>query len=217
MMSKNHSGLRWLALAALPLLAPAVQAQNWEVGVGGGASFYTKQTIASTAGSVEASFQPGFGFTAYAGQTGRRYGGEIRFDYFMNDMQLAGMGKSFRFGGSSQAIYYDIMVLAGSKEARVRPYLSVGGGVKFYQGTGQDMAVQPLGNIAVLTRTSQWKPLITAGGGIRFQLSQRTVLRAEVKTFITQNPGDVITSITGQGGDGWIYNFAPVFSVAFIF
>lgn len=215
----SMTGLALRCLAALGLLASApAWAQQWEIGVGGGASFYTKQTLTSPAGSAEASFSPGYGFTAFAGQTGNRYGGEVRYTYLFNDMKLNGVGKSFTFGGRSQIITYDFMIFAGgNKESKFRPYFSVGGGMKQYEGTGADMAVQPVGSVAVLTRTSQWKPVISGGAGVRVQTGARTVVRAELKAYASQNPKEVITPVTGAGGDSWIINFAPMFSIAFIF
>jgi hypothetical protein len=216
---KRSTGLALCSLAVLMALAcaPAAYAQRWEVGGGGGVSFYTPQTISNPAGSVTASFKPGFALTGFVAQAGNRYGGELRYVYHQSDMKLEGLSKSFTFGGRSQTFSYDFMILAGSRESKVRPYASVGGGMKQYEGTGSDMAVQPLGNVAVLTRTSQWKPVFTGGAGVRIQTSARTVLRAEVKAYLTQNPKEVITPVAASGGDAWIVNFLPVFSIAFVF
>ena len=216
-MFRISVGARCYVVALLVAIAPAVFAQRWEFGVGGGGSFFTKQTLTSPAGSVDASFQPGFVGTAYAAQMGRRYGGEVRYAYFFNDMKLEGMGKSFSFGGRSQLVTYDFQIFLGNRESKVRPFVSVGGGVRWFEGTGQDMAVQPLEAVAVLTRTHQMRPVASAGAGIRIQTSARTALRAELKAYFSQNPSDIITPVTGTGGNSWIVNFAPMLNIAFVF
>jgi len=216
-MFRIAAGSRWAIVALFLAAAPAAFAQRWEFGVGGGGSFFTTQTLTSPAGSVDASFQPGFVATAYAGQTGRRFGGEIRYAYFFNDMKLDGQGHSFGFGGRSYLVTYDFMFFMGNSESKVRPYISVGGGVRRFEGTGQDMAVQPFENIAVLTRTTQMKPVISAGAGVHLRTSAHTALRAEVKAYFSQNPSDIITPVTGNGGNSWIVNFAPMLNIAFVF
>ena len=162
-MSRIAIVSRWAVVGLMLAAAPSVFGQRWEFGAGGGASFFTNETLTSPAGSVTAGFAPGYGLTAYAAQTGRRYGGEIRYAFLLNDMKLDGMGRSFTFGGRSQLVTYDFSVFMGGKEAKVRPYISVGGGIRQFSGTGEDMAVQPLGSVAVLTHTSQWKPVISGG------------------------------------------------------
>jgi hypothetical protein len=92
----------------------------------------------------------------------------------------------------------------------------VGGGMKLYEGTGKDIAVQPLGRIAVLTRTTQWKPLISFGGGVKFRVGDRAAVRVEVRTNMTEVPTEVITPINGKIS-GWLLNFAPMVSLGWTF
>jgi hypothetical protein len=204
-----------LCVAVALVAAPSVHAQRWEFGGGGGGSFYNSQTISGSRGSVDAGFNTGFAGTAYLGQAGNRFGGEVRYTYLKNDMDLNGSGKSFTFGGQSQAIHYDFLVFMTKSGSKTRPYVSVGGGVKGYQGTGPDMAVQPLGSIAVLTRTTQWKPMLSFGGGVRFQLGEHLVLRTDLKVYTTQVPQDVITPVNDSKVSGWYFNFVPLVTLAY--
>jgi hypothetical protein len=204
-----------LSLAAALVTVPGVYAQRWEFGGGGGGSFYNSQTISGPRGSADAGFNGGFAGTAYLGQAGNRFGGEVRYTYLKNDMKLTGSGTNFTFSGQSQAIHYDFLVYMTKSGAKARPYFSVGGGVKGYQGTGPDMAVQPVGSIAVLTRTTQWKPMVTFGGGVRFQVGEHVVLRTDLKVYTTQVPEDVITPVNGSKVSGWYFNFVPLVSLAY--
>jgi hypothetical protein len=210
-------GFRALALVALAAAtATSAVAQRWEFGAGAGGSFYGKKTIAGSAGSVDAGFQSGFAATTFLGQSGRWVGGEIRYTYQQNGMKLTGGATTFTFGGRSQALHYDVLVYATKPEAKVRPFLAAGGGMKLYEGTGKDMAVQPLGRIAVLTRTSQWKPLVSVGGGVKFKVAEKVWMRAEVRTYLTEIPTEVITPINGKLS-GWLLNFIPMFSLSWSF
>lgn len=204
--------------AAALLLAGASLAcgQHWEVGAGGGGSFYNASTINSPLGSVEAKFKPGFAGSAWIGQTGNRAGGEIRYTHFTNDMELSGAGGRFGMAGRAQAIHYDALIYFNrNQRARTRGYVIAGGGVKQYSGTGNDVAFQPTGHIAVLTRTSEWKPLVTTGAGVRFAVAQRLHLRVELRGFFTQTPSEVITPVTGSI-PGWVFNFVPSAGLSYV-
>jgi hypothetical protein len=201
--------------AAVFVAAPSVHAQRWEFGGGGGGSFYNSQTITAGTGSVDAGFNTGFAGTAYLAQVGKRFGGEIRYTYLKNDMHLNGAGANFNFSGYSQAIHYDFDVFTGKQGDKVRGFVAAGGGGKVYSGSGPDMAVQPLSGIAVLTRTSQWEPMVSFGGGVRFQPSEHLVVRAEVKVYATPAPTEVITPVGSSKLSGWYFNYVPLVSLAY--
>jgi len=55
---KHLVSITFLALAAI---APAALAQSWEVGLAGGGSFYTSQTVQNPAGNGTAGLANGFG------------------------------------------------------------------------------------------------------------------------------------------------------------
>jgi len=200
-----------LAAGLVMAMVPAAFGQKWEVGAGGGASFYNKASV----NGVEAGFKPGYGFSAYLGQLGNRIGGEIRYTLLSNEMELSGNGKNFTMGGRTQALHYDVNFYFNHRESTTRPYLLVGGGMKQYTGTGSPTAIQPHVSSVVLTNTSEWKPLLTAGGGVRFALSGKTQLRAEVRLYMTQAPTNVITPVVGSLS-GWYMNFAPMVGVSYV-
>ena len=196
-------------------LSPAAFGQRFEFGGGAGASFYNKRTVSGPAVNAEARFKPGYGFTGYVGQRGQRLGGELRYSYSANGMELASGGKSFSMSGRTQAIHYDLSFYFNRSKASVRPYLLAGGGMKQYSATGTTVAVQPFMATVVLTNTSEWKPLITAGAGVRFALSSKLHLRAEVLTFITQTPTKVITPVNGEL-KGWYFDTMPMLTLSYV-
>ncbi len=136
-----------IAAGMITLVSSVAYGQRFEVGVGGGASLYNSKTLTTPSGDISAKFKPGYTFSGFLGQIGGRLGGEIRYSYMSNEMELAGLGKSYTMGGRSQAIHYDVHIYANkNKEAKFRPYFLVGGGMKQFTGTGSAVALQPLGN-----------------------------------------------------------------------
>jgi len=201
-----------LAISAVP----AAYGQRWEFGAAGGASFYNSLTATGRAGgTVDAKFKPGGGVGVYLGQIGNRLGGEARYTWLYNGMELSGAGNNFSMGGYSQTITYNMLIYFADKTKKTRPYVLAGGGGKLYTGTGGGVAIQPLQSIVVLTNTSQWKPVIVFGGGVRFAVSPKSQLRAEFLVNMTQNPDQVITPVNGASLSGWYFNYMPMVGLSY--
>ena len=214
-MSSHRIAIVLLAGLMAGSTAPAAFGQRFEFGGGGGASFYNKLTVNSSRTSVDAGFKAGYGFSAYLGQLGNRLGGELRYTFASNQMELNGGGKSFAMSGRTQAIHYDLSFYFNDKKAKIRPYLLAGGGMKYYSGTGSTAVVQPFMATVVLTNTNEWKPLVTAGGGIRVVLNPKLHLRAEVLTYMTQAPTKVITPVQGELS-GWYFDIMPTINLSYV-
>ena len=79
--------------------------------------------------------------------------GEFRYTYRDSQLQLSSGGTEARFNGVAHAIHYDLVMHPRPKHGtKALPFLAVGGGMKLYQGTGHEVAYQPLDNIALLSR-----------------------------------------------------------------
>jgi hypothetical protein len=196
-------------------MGPAAFGQRFEVGGGGGVSFYNKRTVTGPSATVDAAFKPGYSFNGYLGQLGNKLGGELRYSYASNEMELSSGGKSFTMSGRTQAVHYDLAFYFNDKKAKVRPYVLAGGGMKQYTGTGGASIMQPFISAVVLTNTSEWKPLVTAGGGIRVVLNPKLHLRAEVLTYMTQVPTKIITPVLGKL-DGWYFDIVPSINLSYV-
>ena len=101
--------------------------------------------------------------------------------------------------------------------SKVQPFAAVGGGFKFYRGTGKEVAYQPLGSFGYLTKTQEWQPMISAGGGIRIALAAHVYLRTEFRDYITPFPKKVITPATGAKASGWLHDIVPLVGIGFTF
>lgn len=211
----------FLTVTFLTLLtaAPAALAQSWEVGVGGGGNFYTSQTFTNSAGNANAKLASGFIVSAWLDNTlSSQIGGELRYDYEHSDLKLSSNGTSVGFGGAqTNAIHYDLALHFAPRESRVIPFVLGGVGVKDYSGTGKEQVFQPLSNIALLTKTSQIKPLISVGGGIKFQVASNVQFRVEVHDFLTPFPEKVIAPSLGSKIGGWLSDFTATAGLSFSF
>jgi len=199
-----------LAAATLVLAGAACLGQEWEVNGLAGGSVYRNLGLANRFGSAQAGFATG---PMYGASVVQHYydhmSGEIRWAYQRGDLRLASSGTVEKFRGSSHAFHYDWHFYASPRKAPVRPFLAVGAGFKNYRGTGLERAYQPLSQFALLTRTTEWKPLISVGGGVRVRLGQRCSLTAELRDYLTPFPRKVIVPLGGASLGRWMHDFVP--------
>jgi hypothetical protein len=206
-----------IAFAAVMLAVPAI-AQKYEFGVFGGTSIYQSKQISNSRGSADAGFSPGWTAGVTVGQNMYRHvGGEVRFTYLNNQMKLDSGGTTAKFGGESYAIHYDVLVYGGETSSRFRPYVAAGGGAKIYRGTGAEQAFQPLSNIGILTKTQEAQGLVSFGGGVKVQMSDRMWFRFDVHDYLTPFPKKVITPGIGSSVSGWLNNIVPTAGLVFTF
>jgi hypothetical protein len=212
---KHFLSVMFLSLLAL---APAAMAQRWEVGVGGGGSFYTSQTIQNPLGNVNAGLSDGYAVSAWLDNNiGNFFGGELRYDYENPNLQLSSGGTKASFGAHTNAIHYDFLVHFAPTEARIRPFLAAGAGIKTYTGAGTEQAFQPLSNIALLTKGDDITALVSVGGGIKFLVAKSVILRLEAHDYLTPFPTNVIAPALGSKAGGWLSDFVVEAGLSFAF
>jgi hypothetical protein len=213
---KHFLSFMFFALAAL---TPAAFAQKWEVGFGAGGSFLTSETISNPSGSANATRDPGMALSAWIDNNigSGLFGGELRYDYEMGDLKLSSGGTTVKFGSRSNALHYDFVYNFASSESAVRPFVAVGGGVKWYSGTGTEQAYQPLSNIAVFSDVRDLRPMVSVGGGVKFNIAKSTLLRLEAHDYMTPFPSKLIAPITGAGVGGWLQDFVVMAGLSFAF
>ena len=210
----------WSVLTAVLSAAGGALAQSggWEAGFGGGASTYLKKDFNTPAGDATAGFKTNFAASGWLGQNLHDYvSGEIRYDFLNNDLLLQGADRELGFDARSHALQYAILWHTSPRTSRVRPFFTCGAGIKGYFGRGEEVAAQPLREFAFLTRTSEWKFLLTFGGGVKIRLGRRWSLRAEVRDFTTPFPTGVILPADGADLGGWIHNLVPQVGIALTF
>jgi hypothetical protein len=206
---------RMLVVCAAVL--PAAWGQKWEIGGSVGGGFYSSADIPSSVGTASATIQTNLVGSVWVGNyTSGRWGGELRYDYQMGDMQLSQGSTQSTFAARSQDIHYDFLWHFTGGESRVQPFVAVGAGIKIYQGTGTQVVYQPLSNIALLTQAQDLVPMASAGAGLKFKLATHVMLRLDVHDYITPFPKQVITPVTSKT-PGWLQDVVPMAGLAFVF
>ena len=210
--------MRITCLLATALLALPAFAQKYEFGINGGISLYGKRTVTNARGSADAGFKTGWVAGFHIGQNMYEHvGGEIRYTFLQNDMKLESGSDKATFGAQAHAIHYDFLLHTAGRGASIRPYFAVGGGVKFYKGTGAEQPFQPLSRIALLTKTTDMRPLVSLGAGIKAKLTDKIWLRFDVHDYLTSFPKDIIAPASGSSVSGWINNIVGTGGITFTF
>jgi hypothetical protein len=212
-MKKHHL----LVATALLVATPAMYAQRWEFGGGAGGGFYTSRNVTNPAITGTARIGPGLTASAWlANNNTEHWGGEIRYDFQQGELQLKSGGGRATFSGMSHAVHYDIHLHTTGQDARVRPFFAFGGGVKVYRGTGTEVAAQPLNNLALLTKTTDLRPMASVGAGIKVN-GRRMGFRIEAHDYMSPFPSNVIAPAMNSSVSGWIHDFVVSAGISFFF
>ena len=205
--------------AGLLALTPVAFGQKWEVGGGAGGGFYTSQSITNpTAGNADAKIASGPAAAVWLGYNNAgRWGGEVRYNLQTGDFMLNSGASQATFGAATHTMNYDFHYYFRTSEDTVRPYVAFGAGVKLYQGTGTEVAAQPLSKIALLTKTSDMRPVASFGFGVKARLGANWLLRAEVHDYFSPFPTKVFTPNTGSKAGGWFNDIVPMIGLSYIF
>ncbi len=204
----------WFALA----LAAGCAAQEWQLGASGGFGVYRNVTVSGNGQDAKAGFKPGPLVGAFATQDLYEHlTGAIRYELQFNDLKVSAGGTETTFSGRSHAIHYDLMYMAGKREAPLRPFVAGGAGVKIYEGTGTEHASQPLMQFAALIHARQVKPLIAVGAGVRAKLGARAFLYLQAYDYLTPFPTHVVVPVPPSKLSGWLHDFVPMVSFGYRF
>ena len=199
-------------------LSSGLWAQHWEVGGSAGYGLYRDVSVSNGPLSGKAGFQSGVAFGGVFGnETTRLIGGEARYTYRSNDMRVSSGSTKATAGAQSHAVHYDVLVHGASSEASVRPFAAIGAGVKYYRGTGNEVPFQPLSNLVALTRTSEAQPLISAGGGVKFRISPRALVRIDFRDYMTPFPSSLLALPANSRGGGWMHDFVVMVGISGLF
>jgi len=196
----------------------ACLAQMWEIGGAGGGTILTGLNATGPAGTATAGFQPGIAAGFVFGQNlYPRLTGELRYTYLQDDLKLSSGGTQATFGAGAHAVHYDLLWHFGTREGKVQPFVAVGGGMKLFEGTGEQQAYQPLNQFAYFTHAQQLEPMISVGGGVRIALKPNVFLRVEFRDYLTPFPGQLIVAAPGVHISGWVHDFVPLVGISYLF
>lgn len=194
------------------------QEETLEVGAIGGFGFGQDITITGPAGSAKAGFANGAALGAYfGGDSGDRWGGEVRYLYRFSDARLSGNGASPKFNAQTNIVTGEILGYFKKREAKTRPYVAFGGGIKWIRATGTESAAQPLGRLAALTNTDEAMAIASVGGGVKHALSKKLMLRFDVRDYLSKRPNKIIAPAPGTTVSGFYNDIVASVSIGFSF
>jgi len=206
------------SLGLFLVLSYSCVAQNWEIGGAGGTGIYRNASVANPAGSAEIGFATQWAGGVVIGENlYRRLGGEFRYTFRDGDLRLQNGGQEASMEGRAHALHYDLLMHATPREAKVRPFGALGGGIKVYQGTGKEAAFQPLSSFALLTKTDQGEPLLSFGGGVKVWLSRHATVRVDVRDYVTPTPERLFAPRAGGKINGWLHDVVPLVGLSYVF
>lgn len=207
-----------LAAALLGLAAAAWAQPKWYLGATAGYGYAPAATARHGNEQADTGFRPGAVLGVVGGQDLYEHlSGEFRYLFRFSELKVAQAGTEVRFAGRAHLFHYDLLILARRRADAVRPYVAVGGGVKLYQGTGEEAAWQPLSRFAILTRTRQVVGMASLGGGVRIRIGERSWIRWELRDCLTPFPKTVIAPGRGARIQGWVHDLIPTASIGVSF
>ena len=210
-----------ILIRSLTLLFPLpclLLSQHWEVGADGGYGVFRDASVTAGTATGKAGFAPGMAVGALLGnQFNRLVGGEIRYTYRADDLRVSSGSTEAKATAKSHALHYDVLIHATSKDSPVRPFLAIGAGVKLYRGTGAEPSFQPLSNLVLLSHTNEAQPLISAGGGVKFRVSPRALVRLDFRDYATPIPTSLLATPGNSKISGWMHDFVFLVGVSATF
>ncbi len=209
----------YLMLSVLFGFVSLCQAQQYEFGALGGFGAASGLSAKSASGaSADTGISSGIALGVFFGDNlYGRIGGELRYLYRASALQVESGGEKATLSGRSHIFHYDIVVHTKPPGEGVRPFVAVGIGVRHYQGTGVERAFQPLSEFVLLTQTSETRPLLSIGGGVKWTRENGMSLRFEVRDYVTPAPKEVLFPAPGGTVNGWLHDIIPQVGIAYTF
>ena len=206
------------ALFALSGLTLAASAQQWEVGGLGGFAYSPKWSVkSSTGGQADAGFKSGGAIGAWGANNGRQIGGEIRYLYRYGSGELTGNGATQSFSAHQQTVTYNVLWHFADRGQAVRPYIAFGGGARWVQGTGRQVAVPPLYNYGAFIQGTEVLPVVDLGAGVKFRAGYHGIIRLEIRDYFGPLPSKVFTAAPSATTSGWFHDLMPMVGLGFAF
>lgn len=206
------------ALCALCALPFAAAAQQWEVGALGGFAYTPKWPVKSSAGGqADAGFKSGGLIGAWGAHNGARLGGELRYLYRYGGGELSAGGARQSFGAHQQVVAYNVLWHFARRGQAVRPFIAFGGGARWLQGTGRQVAVPPLYSYGAFVQGREVLPVADLGAGVKFRAGSHTLFRLEIRDSFGPLPGTVLSPAPSATMSGWFHDVMAVAGVGFTF
>jgi len=169
--------------------ASACLAQSWELGGAIGYGAYRDVRVNGPGAEAAAGIHNRFAAGAVVTENlYDHFSGEIRYLYQDGDPFLSLNGKAANIQGQSHSFTYEVLLHPRKLEQRLRPFLAVGVGAKYYRTTGPEPNPQPAPAEATLVRANEWRLLTSVGGGVTYRFANHLLVRGDLRDYITPFP-----------------------------
>ena len=207
-----------LKVLAVFFCAGACLALQYELGGTFGYGVYTDGSVISPGGTATAGIRNRFATgVVFCENLFEHVSGEMRYLYHDGDPFLSTGAVRGNIQGQSHAFHYDVLFQARGREARIRPYVAVGVGAKYYVTTGPAPVPQPMPKIGGLVGTNQFRALFTGGAGVKFRVTDHVLVRADFRDYITAFPTHLIVPAANGTDKGIFHQFTPLVGVSYVF
>ena len=207
-----------LKYLAVILFAGDVLAQRYEIGAIIGYGVYRNGTIFSASGTAETGVRNRFAAgIVLADEFSKYVSAEFNYLYHDGHPFLQAPGVKSDIQGNSHALTVGLLFHLRPPEHRWRPFLAGSMGAKEYVIAGPAPFPQPVPEIASLTTNDVWKVVFSVGGGVKFRLISRVVLRAELRDYLTTFPRQQIVPAPHNTARGVFQQLTPLFGVSYTF
>ena len=207
--------MRYLLFLAICAVATAA---DREVGANFGYGFYRNGTIYGAGVTAEAGMRNRFSTGIDLTYDFSNYvAGQFSYLYHDGHPFLEAPGVKTDMQGQSQALTMGLLFHFKPKTSRFRPFLEGAAGAKGYIVAGPEPFPQPVPEIATLTDNDVWKVAFAVGGGVRYRIHPRVMLRAEFRDYITTFPRQQIVPAPHNTARGIFEQFTPLFGIGYLF
>jgi outer membrane protein W len=110
-----------------------------------------------------------------------------------------------------------VLFFTSNREAKVRPYVAGGAGIKVFTGGQLRSVGQPFVGSAVLMPATQVEAAISAGAGVKYKVTESIMVRVDFRTYFSPCPDQIFRPTLTSNIHGWIYNFVPLGGISFVF
>ena len=193
-------------------------AQQYELGGAFGYGEYRDVRVISPGGTATAGITNRFATgVVFCENLFEHVSGEMRYLYQDGDPFLTAGALKGSIQGQSHAFNYDVLFHVRGRQSRIRPYVAVGVGAKYYVTTGPAPVPQPMPKIAGLVAANQWRALATVGAGVKVRVTDHILVRGDFRDYVTAFPTHLIVPAANGTDHGIFHQFTPLFGVSYVF
>jgi opacity protein-like surface antigen len=203
---------------ACPAFPQTAQQFEYELGANIGYGVYRDGSILSPEGSIEAGIRNRFAAGITLGVDFSKYvSGELNFLYHDGHPFLQGLGVKADIQGNSWALTSSLLFHFKDRTHKFRPFVTGGAGAKNYIIAGPEPFPQPIPQVASLVDNDVWKVAFVVGGGVKYRIHKRVLLRGEFLDYLTTFPRTQIVPAPHNTARGIFEQFTPLFGVSYVF